>query len=387
MFENVVLPYTLKPYQVEAVEAFMKCRHGSVVLPTGTGKTSIGLECMRRANCRTAVLVHTEGLLLQWVKNLHEIGVWAGVYYGKKKSLGLVTVCIVNSVVINPKVLSRFDFVICDEYHHLGGETFSHLLPLLKAKPYFLGLTSCLQRGDGREALLKKVAPIIYTMPIHDAMEKDFITKIRIYTMKASMTNQERMLYDRYTKTIRQCFFSLRTINPARLTKMKNNPLALACLSAMAKRKMLLSDVADKKSKVHKITSFYPEHERILVFCESKNSANKIFKYLTKNGIKCGIYHSGLDSEYRRRALYQWKKNLTQVMIACRCLDEGIDVPQCRIGVIVASGSSNRQWIQRQGRLLRKRVDNTKGLLFIVYCEGTIESSYSDKLKTIIRTC
>jgi superfamily II DNA or RNA helicase len=53
-----------------------------------------------------------------------------------------------------------------------------------------------------------------------------------------------------------------------------------------------------------------------------------------------------------------------------------------RIGAIICSGLHDRQWIQRVGRLLRPRPDGSPGIVYIIYCKGTVEEKY---LPTIIR--
>jgi superfamily II DNA or RNA helicase len=389
MFESITFPFELKPYQKEAVAMLLAKKHGVVLMPTGTGKTVIGIEGMRRINMRTAVIVPTEVMLNQWVRNLKKAGVmYPGVFYGKEKRHGSsVTVFIINSAANHPEALRDYGFIIVDEVHHVAAEDFSDkLLPVLKIKPYVLGLTSWLKRSDGREVLVTRIAPVIYTMPLAQAMKDKHVSNLKIYTVRALMTIRERQQYDKYTETIRKAFFIFKTLNPAVLTK-SGSPLAIACLAALSKRKILLSNIVSKKDKVLKIVKFYPQ-ERILVFTESIVGANALFTHLTLNQVASGIYHSGVDSKIKERSLEKWKSkdNICKTMIACRCLDEGVDVPECRIGIIVASGSNTRQWIQRVGRLIRKRFDNSSGALFIVYCEGTIEARYSKRLLHIIRT-
>jgi superfamily II DNA or RNA helicase len=226
LFSQAQLPFTLKQYQQEAVAAFLKFKHGTVTLPTGTGKTAVATEVIRCLQMRTAVIVPTESLLAQWVQKLREANIYAGVFYGKEKHHGAVTVFIINSASIHPEALRDYTFVVVDEVHRIGGEKFSVLLPLLQSKPYVLGLTSHLARMDGRERLIKRVAPVIYGMPIASAMKQQYISGLKIYTVKAEMTRWEQQKYAEYTNTIRTAYFKLGTTNPSILSKMKNNPMA-----------------------------------------------------------------------------------------------------------------------------------------------------------------
>ena len=382
LFAQAELPFQLRPYQAEAVNVFLQRRHGTIILPTGMGKSAILIEVIRRLQTRTAVIVPTESLLHQWVQKLKEANIHAGVFYGKEKRHGAVTVFIINSASTHPQDLRFYSLIGIDEEHHLGSSEFSRLLPLLQQKPYVLGLTSHLARGDGRETLIKKIAPVIYGMPIAKAMNKQYISQLQIFPVKAEMTLWEQSKYAEYTNTIRQAYFKYGTVNPARLSKMKDG-LALACLAAMVHRKMLLSNVIDKQHKVYQISNLYPQ-ERILTFTESIISANAIYRHFQQHGKQAGIYHSKVDDDAKHRMLQQWKNNEFQSLISVHSLNEGIDVPECRIAIIVAAESSHRSWIQRTGRILRKRLGNTNGILFIVYCPGTIEVKHAQKIKWII---
>ena len=115
MSTSVVLPFPLRKYQQEAVTLLLTHRHGTVVLPTATGKTAIAIGCMQRLKLRTAILVHTEALLKQWIDKLREAKVFATAFYGKEKHVSSVTVFILNSALLHPGLLSRYQFIIIDE--------------------------------------------------------------------------------------------------------------------------------------------------------------------------------------------------------------------------------------------------------------------------------
>ena len=383
LFQQAKMPYPLRPYQLQAVGQFLKYRHGTVVLPTGSGKTSIALDAMIRLQLRTAIIVPTEALLNQWVKNLKDINVYAGVFYGKEKRHGAATVFIINSATNHREMMNTYKMQIYDEVHHIGSTDFSRLIPYVQAAPYALGLTSHLARMDGRENLIKKVMPIIFTMRIANAMKSNYISNIKIVTVKAEMTQKERETYCIYSEKIRMAYFKLGTTNPAVLSKMKNNPIALMCLSAMVRRKMLLSQVIDKQHKVMQLANMYPQ-ERVLVFSESILGIDMIYKHFQKYNKPTGIYHSQVDDDKKHQMLQQWKDHKIQVLPNVKSLDEGIDVPKCRVAIIVATGTSHRQLIQRIGRITRKRLDGSSGLLFIVYCADTVEARYAEKIKWII---
>jgi superfamily II DNA or RNA helicase len=380
---NMPLPYKLRDFQVKAVETFLHRGKGVIVAPTGSGKTAIAVECMfRLGNPRTAILVPKIPLMEQWIKFLAKCGVYATRFYGQEKRLGRVTVFIFNSAVKHLRELSYYDFIIVDEVHWLGAEKFSSILDVIRRCKWALGITSHVERADGMHIKILSVMPIIYRMIIGDAARKGFISKLIIQPYPVSMTIREAMLYNEYTETIRQC---MRILRADSITEIQNyakegNMYALQVLKYIQLRKSLLTSIAAKQHALLDVINRH-KNEMILVFGESIDSIETIYKFLTRLGVRCGKYHSEMDLNDRAKTLQTWGKTF-RVLLSVRCLEEGIDVPQVRVGAILCSGLHDRQWIQRVGRLLRPRPDGSPGIVYIIYCKGTIEEKY---LPTIIR--
>jgi len=377
------LPFKLRDFQLKAVEAFLRRGKGVIVAPTGSGKTAIAVECMfRLGNPRTAILVPKIPLMEQWVRFLAKCGVYASKFYGEEKRLGRVTVFIFNSAVKHLRELSRYDFIIVDEVHWLGADKFSSILNVIRGCKYALGLTSHIERADGMHVKILAVMPLIYRMIIGDAARRGFISRLVIQPYPVAMTMRETILYNQYTETIRQCMRILDAHNMAEVEKLAKigNLYAIQLLKNIQLRKSLLTSIAAKQHALLDIINRHRD-EMILVFGESIESIENIYRYLTRRGIRCGKYHSEMKLDDRAATLQSWGKTF-KVLLSVRCLEEGIDVPEVRVGAIICSGLQSRQWIQRVGRLLRPRPDGSPGIVYIVYCRGTVEEKY---LPTIIR--
>jgi RNA polymerase primary sigma factor len=80
-----------------------------------------------------------------------------------------------------------------------------------------------------------------------------------------------------------------------------------------------------------------------------------------------------LSMEKRRLGLGMFKAGLVKVLAAPKVLDEGIDVPQADVGVILGASRSKRQMIQRMGRIIRPKHDQRSATFIIVYVEGSAE--------------
>jgi len=146
-------------------------------------------------------------------------------------------------------------------------------------------------------------------------------------------------------------------------------------------RRRILSRLEAKKEAVYKIALKHPG-ERILVFSESIESIEGLKRYLLERGVKAETYHSQKPEHVRDMIFSGWGKSF-QVLLACRALDEGIDVPECGIAVIIASGLSVRQLVQRKGRIMRPR-EGKVARLYVIYAQGSIEAKIPQKIEAIL---
>jgi superfamily II DNA or RNA helicase len=92
---------------------------------------------------------------------------------------------------------------------------------------------------------------------------------------------------------------------------------------------------------------------RILVFHEDIEACNLIYQVLAENGVSAGVYHSKMRLKERVAILAAYRHGKLEVLVTCRALDEGFNVPETEIGIIAASTATQRQRIQRLGRVLR----------------------------------
>jgi len=378
------IPYKLRPYQREALREFFasSCR-GIVELPTGTGKTIIALHAIKMVGERTAIIVPTIPLARQWYRKIRKCKVSCSLYYGEEKKISDITVFVVNSAVTSGyNYLDQFSFFVLDEVHHYASPVFSKLLDKLDGKKV-LGLSATVKRLDGKHKHLLEKFPLIYRMSIKEASEQSYVAPIKIIKVEAHMTPEERKQYDECEETLRKAYIMLGTTSIDKikqLTETKQKEIALAALTALVKRRILLSNVEDKKRKVLEICRKHPD-EKILLFSESIESIENIRKYLVQHGVKCATYHSQKNKYKRQRILEGWGKGFN-TLLACRCLDEGIDVPEVAVGIIIAGTSSPRQMVQRMGRIIRPRPNKT-ARIYVVYVPRTIEARQAQQIQNL----
>ena len=370
----------LRPYQEEAYQAWVnKGMRGVIVAPTGTGKTVIASYAIKTSSLPTLVIVPTERILKTWVSALGRFGMQATAYYGREKDLSPLTISIYNSVIRHPEIVDRFKLVVLDEVHHAGADAFSRVLNLLDGKAV-MALTATLRRSDGKHAIITAKLPVVYVLEFKVAVENGYVSQVDIVPVPAPLTSEERKMYREIEEKLNRVKIELDD------AKARSSP-SVAKLDKMLKillnrRRQLLSKIPSKREKVLEIVKSV-EDDRILVFSESIESVETLKQHLLENGVSAETYHSQKPEHVRDAIFAGWGKAF-RVLLAVRALDEGVDVPEVKCGVIIASGKETRQLVQRLGRLIRP-VAGKRARVYVVYAEGTYEFEIFLKLKGILR--
>ena len=92
---------------------------------------------------------------------------------------------------------------------------------------------------------------------------------------------------------------------------------------------------------------------RTIVFHEDIEACNVIQEVLGEAKLRSGVYHSKMKLRDRAEILSAYRRGDLDMLITCRALDEGFNVPETEVGIIAASTATRRQRIQRLGRVLR----------------------------------
>ena len=86
-----------------------------------------------------------------------------------------------------------------------------------------------------------------------------------------------------------------------------------------------------------------------------------------KRGHSATIYHSQVGPSVRRDNLRLFRQGVFDVLVDCRALDEGINIPETQVAIIAAATASERQRIQRLGRVLRPAPGKDAALIYTLY--------------------
>jgi superfamily II DNA or RNA helicase len=370
----------LRDYQEEAFTAWLEAdRRGVIVLPTGAGKTVVAMAAIAHVNAPALVIVPTIDLMEQWRRNLErEFNVEVGAYGAGENTLRAVTVSTYDSAFIRAEELgNRFMLVVFDEVHHLPAPSFSQIAELFAA-PFRLGLTATYAREDeGHRLLPRLVGHIVYELETDDLAG----THLSHYTLEkefVDLTPDEQARYDAdigvFQSYLRARRIRLRGPSDFQRFIMRTgtDPKARQALLA---RNRALDTALNASAKLDTLRRLLVQNprEKVLIFTQH----NKLVHRISRELLIPAVTHE-TSKEERAEVLGRFRSGAYTKVVTSRVLDEGIDVPDATLGVILSGTGSSREFIQRLGRLLRKQEGKKARLVEIVSSE-TRETAISKR--------
>lgn len=368
----------LHDYQIAALDAWKRTdKKGSVVLPTGSGKTLVALHAIIAINSSTIIIVPTLNLLYQWYAILtNAFKTDIGVYYNSEKIVLPLTIATYHSAGdLIAAHGNAFKLLIFDEVHHLPAKTWGETA-LMSPAPFRLGLTATYPEADEqtgeRWQLDDLIGPIVYTQRIEPLIGKQ-LAQYRTQRIRVDLTSEERSTYDAayeiYTAFVRERGLR-RSHGPGWLRElMRLSAFDSQARRALLARQLLLKIIGSCNGKFAALENLLHEHrgERILIFTESNSVAYAIaHKYLIPV-----ISHETSVAE-RKHILDAFQIGHYSAIVTSKVLNEGVDVPEAKVAIILGGSSSKREYVQRLGRILRKK-EPLQAMLIEVIVRKTIE--------------
>lgn len=369
-------------YQLAALSAWdAASRRGSIVLPTGAGKTFVAVHAVHRVNRSAVIVAPTIDLLHQWYTRLvNAFQTDIGVYYGAEKNIQSITVTTYHSAGdLIAAYGNTFKLIIFDEVHHLPAPNWGETA-LMSPSPFRLGLTATYpedyEQTNGRWRVDDLIGPIVYTQRIDDLVGER-LAEYRTERIRVDLSLEERARYDA-DYTIYSTYFRSRDLQrkygPNWLREMmRRSAFDEDARRALLARNRLIHLLAGCEAKLIVLDNLLREyaHERALVFTEN----NTVAYTIARRHLIPALTHETKAAE-RKHILDGFQSGLYQAVVTSRVLNEGVDVPEAKIAIVLGGTSSAREYIQRLGRVLRK-VGNRHALLFEVIARDTVEESKS----------
>jgi superfamily II DNA or RNA helicase len=341
-----------------------------VAVVTGGGKTWFALACVidllrRKPDTAVVIVVPTVALLDQWVVVLtDDLGVDAGdiaMYGGGRRAREprLFNVMVINTArKVAPTLASGGPtFLIIDECHRAA--SVHNAMSLRGRHVATLGLSATPERDFDdlfSDVVVPVLGPIIYRYDYRRALLDHVITPFDLTNIRVPFTADEQSKYDLLTRRLIP-LFRQRERGQAVDDRIHRVLRDRARVSSGAKMRI---PAAIRILETHK-------RVRSIVFHEQIAAADAIVAVLLTRGHRAAAYHSGIGPHLRQDNLRMFRRGEIDVLVTCRALDEGINIPDASLAVIVASTASTRQRIQRLGRVLRPAENKDHAEIYTIY--------------------
>jgi superfamily II DNA or RNA helicase len=369
-----------RPYQTEALAAWRGHRgRGVVVLPTGAGKSHVALVAIDDKRRSTLVVAPTLDLVRQWFDLLATtFGGPIGLVGGGEHDVQPLTVTTYDSAFLHMEHLgSRFGMVVFDECHHLPSAGYA-LAARACLAPFRMGLTATPERTDGREAdLVSLIGPIVYRKDIVE-LSGDYLAEYETERVSIDLSPEERADHDAARAVYREFVTShgIRMSQPSGWGEF----IMLSSQSAEGRRAMAAyrrqRELAfAPQGKLEYLELLLTEHrgDRAIVFTQDNATAYTIARWF----LVPVITHQTKVRE-RSAILRGFAEGIYRAIVTSKVLNEGVDVPDANVAVILSGSGSVREHVQRLGRILRKKGDK-RAVLYELVTEGTTETYTSDR--------
>lgn len=370
---GVWAPLELRPYQHAALLSWeIGGRRGIVALPTGSGKTRVAVAAMAASGGRALCLVPTRALLQQWLAELGRVYAAGpvGCLGDGQRTLGAVTVATFESAYRHmPRIGNRFDLLVIDEAHHFGAGIRDEALEMCVADER-LGLTATPPDPPALTRLVELVGPVVYQLGVAD-LAGTWLADFDLVVLRLSLAPSEREQYRDARGAFSEVHRQFRRLHPHGtwqdfVVVASQSPEGRAALAAWRRSRRLLAFTEAKSRAVRALLDRHHDG-RVLVFTADNETAYAIAREHLIMPITCEIGRAE-----RQAALAAFQAGELRALVSARVLNEGIDVPDADVAVIVGGTHGEREHVQRIGRLLRPKAGK-RALVYELVTIGTTE--------------
>ncbi len=407
----------LHAWQTKALLAWNSSRRqGIIEAVTGSGKTYVAFAALeqlqaedRRLN--TLIVVPTVPLMNQWMEKLaklfpnRRVGRIGGGFSDDFSRFPFACVAVINSAVRHINSLLGHtqngavkSFLIADECHHyIDAPVFRRIRDF--PFHYTLGLSATIEPYE-----VPGLGRVIFEYGFGEANRDKLVPNFDLVNTSVSLTGSEQGDYERLTEKIGEEIQLIREAFHFELLNVPQQEFFLRLKQLMVRedgtkdpviarffgllfRRAKIYYMSERKMELaaHLISALVQEgRKKAIVFFERIDSAEDVRTDVALEAATqlrsriqetmtmwCRVFHSGLQKTDRAQVLNEFRSNAQSALLACRCLDEGVDIPEVDAAILVASTQSRRQRIQRIGRTLRWGENGKRPLVVTLFCQET----------------
>lgn len=390
----------LRPYQKDAIRAWSKNGgRGILAMATGSGKTLTALTLASKVAEKNQSLVLIVvcpfiNLCRQWIREMAAFGLNpVAAFEGRDRwqtlleegyqrvSVGLAPIHAIvttNATFMSESFQARLQprvasgafhhLLIADEVHNLGAPGIKAKLP--EGIAMRLGLSATPERHHdpvGTQTVLDYFGGQVFTYTLDQAIADGRLCPYRYYPVVVELNDEEAEEYAELS---------------SRLAKImpgadSNSEIEQAAMRLLIKRARLLGSAANKIPALDQLIATLPERpSKAIFYCGDGRTTDSITDDEVrqiqavarvlgeKHGLRVRNFTYRESTQEREEILRDLASGFLDGVVAIRCLDEGIDLPDLRMGFLMASSTNPRQFIQRRGRLLRNSPGKSRALIY-----------------------
>lgn len=400
-----------RDYQEIAIQNLKNNNYrGLLSMATGTGKTLTSLFAAKQIESEfgrqcVCVVVPQITLIEQWSENIKEVFPTSKIlvcaqnknnWYSQIKIIGITFKNSKDSVFLittydnltNPyflnaiKVFNKHFVYIFDECHSLGSKQLKErFVPLPDSRR--IGLSATPERwfdAEGTDFVKEIIGDVVYEYSMEEAIEKKKLCKYDYHIVLSELDDDEMHRYLDLSKKISV---------QSQIDKTNGDEMSDKLESLTMERARISKKCLSKWPLFFDIFAKYDKKKGSIVYVFDKQVDDMVEQIKLRFGLIAYGIVAETSSEDRKKILEGFNSGTIDVLVAIKCLDEGVDIPNCHTEFILASSTNPREFIQRRGRVLRTSKTNPDKVanIYDFVTTGTNSNFYtnSDKLSVIIR--
>lgn len=411
--------FDLRDYQKKAVENWLgNGKRGILEMATGTGKTITALSCLKEtfeSQDKIVVVISSPFMHLseQWIRESDKFGIRCDKIIADssrnrwKDELVDGILDVENGIAPRLMVLTTHDtfssenfmsiirqsrqrmpglgfLLVVDEVHGIGAPV--RRKGLIEEYDYRLGLSATPKRWfdlAGTDKIFEFFGDVVFEFSLKDAIDAGYLTGYIYEPHFTSLTPEEMERYESETRKISRAYHRSKDENE------KDGIFTLLCI----KRQKIIRNAINKLVVFQQMLDEIGNIDYCLVYCSPKqirdvqdilNRRNIIqHKFTESEGTKSEARFGGLSE--RDYLIKKFSDGVYRVLVSMRCLDEGVDVPPARLGIMLDNSGNPREYIQRRGRVLRKFPGKKVAIIHDVIVEPTLRPQVSKELGDLER--
>lgn len=369
----------LFPHQIKAIESWKQSGYRGILQhATGSGKTFTAISAIREFISRgqpIIILVPSELLVDQWYREIRQelsdfdfkilraggghtswknssvVEVYSSQEGGPRITIATIQTASSEEFLQRIKGGSHL-VIIIDEVHRAGSKNYSKVFTINSGPR--LGLSATPYRYGDQEGTSKIMGYFIGIIEppftLYDAIKAGRLCKYTYHVHEVPLSDHELQQWTILTEKIKNEY--ARSVKDDNGKKKVSDSFKLLLI----KRARIIKQATSKIGiAVEIIQKYYKMGHRWLIYCDTQNQLKMVSEELRKAGFENDEYRSSMIGD--KEATLDYFKTLGGIIVAIKCLDEGIDIPLIDHALILASSKNPREFIQRRGRVLRKAPD------------------------------